>query len=262
MFVDDDSICVPDYRIVLDNSEQLLVEVKNYYQKSSFKTYSMNTSYLDGLLRYAALMNTELRIAIYWTIWAIWTLVSPNDFERKESKAVISLTTAIMRNQMSILGDVFIGTVPPLSLRIYTDKQKPHSISEDGTSILTIGKVEILANNIPITLESEQRIAFALMQYGNWKETNKVVTTKQSPKEVDYIEFSYFPEEYDESQGISIIGSLSTIISRQYGYLTAPKGKIRCLSPDVEPGTLGVNIPEGYEGEALPLWRFHQELSD
>jgi hypothetical protein len=49
---------------------------------------------------------------------------------------------------------------------------------------------------------------------------------------------------------------LSTIISRQYGQLTAPDGKVQRFTPDIAPGMLGFVIPEGYKGEALPLWRF------
>ncbi|MHB8276822.1 MAG: hypothetical protein ACYDIA_04095 [Candidatus Humimicrobiaceae bacterium] len=233
----------------------MLVEVKNYHQKNAFNEYRMNSDYLH--YRYADLVNIVLRIAIYWSKWCIWTLVSPDDFNRNGKKAIISLSTALKRNQMSTLGDVMIGTIPPLSIHIYPDKQNPHNILENDKAEFTISKVEMLCKNKPITVESEQRIEFALMRFGNWAESTMIITAPNSEKEIEYIEFSYFPQEYDNEQVFCMIDPLSTIISRQYGQLTAPDGKVERLTPDIAPGMLGFVIPENYKGMVLPLWRFH-----
>ena len=262
VFVGDGIIEIPDYKIVLNNGENMLVEVKNCYQKKPFNEFSMKLDYLDGLSRYADLMKTVLRIAIYWSKWCMWTLVAPDDFQRNGTKVTISLSTALKRNQMSFLGDVTIATIPPLAMRIYPDKQQPHNIIENNTAEFTISKVEMLCKNSPITVESEQRIALALMLFGNWVEDNKVLISPSAKTEIEYIEFFYSPQEYDHEQGFSVVGPLSTMISRQYGQFTAPNGKVRCLSADIAPGMLGFVIPEGYKGEALPLWRFHQIISD
>lgn len=258
VFVDDHGIEIPDYRIALnsDRGEQMLIEVKNYHQKKEFNEYSINADYLDGLSRYATLVKTDLRIAIYWSKWCLWTLVSPDDFERNGKEAAISLSTAMKRNQMSALGDVVIGTTPPLTIRIYPDKQQPHIIAENNVAEFTIGKVEMLCNNTPITIESEQRISFALMLFGDWEESNVVITSPHSENEIEYLEFSYSPQQYDDQQGFCTVNALSTIISRQYGQLTALDGKVQRFTPDIAPGMLGFVIPEGYKGEALPLWRF------
>lgn len=258
IFVGDDSLKIPDYRIVLNSviGENMLVEVKNYHQKKAFNEYSMNLDYLDGLSHYADLVKTVLRIAIYWSKWCIWTLVSPDDFERNGTNVIISLSTAMKRNQMSALGDVVIGTTPPLTIRIYPDKQEPHNIIENKRVEFIISKVEMLCKNTPITVESEQRIAFALMLFGNCVENKVIITPPHSENEIEYIEFSYSPQAYDDERDFCMIDTLSTIISRQYGQLTAPDGKVRCLSPDIAPGMLGFVIPEDYKGEALPLWRF------
>ena len=164
VFVGDCSIKIPDYRIVLNSAsgENMLVEVKKYHKKKAFNEYSMNLNYLDGLSRYADLVKTVLRIAIYWSKWCIWTLVSPDDFERNGTNAKISLSTAIKRNEMSTLGDIMIGTTPPLTIRIYPDKKQPHNIIENKRAEFTISKVEMLCKNTPITVESEQRIAFVI----------------------------------------------------------------------------------------------------
>lgn len=258
VFSNDDGIEVPDYRIVLNgvDSENMLVEVKNYNPKGAFAEYVIKQDYLDGLSRYADLVKTNLYIAIYWSKWRMWSLVLPSDFERKGKNAAISLNAAMKRNQMSVLGDVMIGTAPSLSMRIYPDKHYPHNISDNSTAIITIARVELLCKNTQIVLEGEQRIAFSLMMFGQWKEENVITTNPSCQNEIDYIEFSYSPEEYNDEQGFCIVGSLSTIISRQYGELTAPDGKVQCLTPNIAPGLLGFVVPEDYKGVSLPLWRF------
>jgi len=157
---------------------------------------------------------------------------------------------------MSALGDVVIWTTPRLTIRIYPDKQQPHIIAENKIAEFTIGKVEMLCHNTPITIESEQRIAFALMLFGDWEESNVVITPPHSKNEIEYMEFSYSSQQYDDQQGFCMVAALSTIISRQYGQLTAPDGKVQRFTPDIAPGMLGFVIPENYKGMALPLWRF------
>ena len=43
-------IIVPDYKLVLKDGTQLLVEVKNYRQSKPFAEFSVKTSYIDKLL--------------------------------------------------------------------------------------------------------------------------------------------------------------------------------------------------------------------
>ena len=56
----------------------------------------------------------------------MWTLVSADDFRCNGDTSTLDFSTAMKRNQMGLLGDAFIGTTPPLSLRFYSDKGKPH----------------------------------------------------------------------------------------------------------------------------------------
>lgn len=259
VFADSVNTKIPDYRIVLntEDREQIFVEVKNYHSNNTFDEYNMNIDYLDSLLRYADIMKTKLFIALYWSKCDIWTMISPKDFLRKKTQAIISFESAMKRNQMSILGDFWIGTTPPLSIRIYPDKQQPHNISKDHMIEFTIGNIELLCKSTLITSENEQRIAFALMLFGNWRENRRIINDPHSENQIQYIEFLYYPEEHDIKQGFCMIDALSTIISRQYKQLTAPNGQVLRISPNIEPGMLGFVIPEEYSSETLPLWRFH-----
>ena len=180
----EENVEIPDYRLVLSNGKQMLIEFKNYHQNSSFKAFSMKASYIDALVRYADLMMVDIRIAIYWSKWSLWTLVKPADLIRNGAKATIKLTTALERNQMVELGDYVIGTTLPLAIRLFPDKQKPHSIADNGMAEFVIGNVDLLCNGTIITAENEKRIALALMLYGNWSENSTVVTVPNTEKDI------------------------------------------------------------------------------
>lgn len=254
-----ENIEIPDYRLVLSNGEQMLVEVKNYHQSSALKVFTLRTSYIDGLIRYADLMMADISIAVYWSKWSLWTLVKPADFERNGGKATIMLTTALEQSRMIDIGDYVIGTTPPLIIRLFSDKQKSHSIDDNGKVEFVISRVDLLCNGTLITSENEKRIALTLMFYGNWSEDITVMNTPNEKKDIDYIEFSYTPLEHSDEQRFSTMDSLSTIISRQYIQLTTSDGKVTRFSPNIAPGALGFVIPENYKGTALPLWRFYIE---
>ena len=259
VFSNDVDILLPDYRLVLADGSQMMVEVKNYRQRSAYNEYSVKTEYLDRVLRYAHIVNTDLYFAIYWSKWGMWTLVSADDFQRSGNCATLSFETAMKRNSMIRLGDALIGTTAPLSIRIYPSKEESHRADSDGKLEFIMDAVEMHCNQSIITDENEKRIALALMLFGNWRENSRVYYSDAQAKEIDYIEFSYCPEEYNGEQEVALVDSISTIISRQYGQLTAPAGKVECLTPSVAPGMLGVVIPEPYHSDALPLWILHQE---
>ena len=264
-----ENIKIPDYRVVINNVEkkQILVEVKNYYQEKVSKNYSLNIEYLDSLSRYSSIVDTELLIAIYWTKLCSWTLVSPEGFKRDGTKATISFNTAMKRNQMVYLGDVMIGTTPPLTIRIYPDEKQLNSFKKNIANF-TVGKVELLSNGVPILAENEQKIAYNLILFANWQEQSSVRKSPHSQNQVDYIEFAYYPQKHGgesldlECEKYDIVGMLSTIISRQYGELTTTDGKVDRISPDISPKKLGFIIPDNYKGTSLPLWRFYIKPND
>ena len=261
VFVVDTYIEIPDYRIILADDSQMLVEVKNHHPKDISGEYSMDANYLAGLSKYADMMKVDLRVAIYWSQLNKWTLLSISDFEDKGNKSVVSLNNAMKRNQMSTLGDVLIGTVPPLIIRLNADKTKESRLAENNSAHFTIKSVEFLCNNKIIKCPDEQRIAYALICYGSW-EDEQTEATLDDTMQIECVEFSYSPSDSNMGiQGFDIVDLLSAIVSRQYGELTAPKGKVDRLSPDVDPGLLGFIIPDDYQGIDLPLWRFRIEPS-
>ena len=255
VFSADLDLKIPDYRVVLNSGEQLLVEVKNCHHKQEFK---LEKSYIESLERYSKLMRVDLFVAVYWSKWQMWTLVAVEAFDVIGKSRRLNFETAMRKNQMACLGDIWVGTKVPLSIRIFPSEKCP--VLEEGTVNFTIGDVKVFCCGTPISDEQEKQIAMTLMLYGGWTEAERIQCTAESPEMVEYIEFSYSPVQMSEAQGFEIVGAVSTVISRQYGNLTAPKGIVEHLSADINPEKLGFLIAEGHECKALPLWRFHFSL--
>jgi len=245
---------VPDYRIVLEDNEQYLVEIKNCHKVKPSSRYTFKKSYIISLTDYAHIFGLYLKIAIYWSRWNIWTLIPVEKLRNDGDHYSISMVEALKLNEMFILGDVQVGTTPPLLLRLLVDLNKYHSVNDDGQAQFTIGNVEIFCNETFIEDKFERNLAFYLMLYGDWPSSNPVANIEAN--ELISIDIEVMPHEPTPEQGFEIIGSLSSMISCRYNDLTTSKGGVNRLSPRAEPGSLGVLIPSEYKGKYLPLWRF------
>jgi len=247
-----DDLEVPDYRIVLSDDSQLLIEVKNYYQGDQVrKPFEMSARYLDGLVRYSEIMGCELKLAIFWARWNKWTLVSPSIFETQGNLKTVDMLKAATKNEMSTLGDLNIGSQFPLRMKLLADKSEARTLSEDGDASFCVAGVELYCKDKMITVETERKLATFLMIYGDWRfETSSEIVDNQ-PESAEYF---YLPAE-DDNQGFEMIGSLSSMFSRHYQMMASSGGEVR-VNINTEPGALGRIFPDDYEGEALPLWRF------
>ena len=254
VFFNDDAIKIPDYRIITTTEKQYLIEVKNFYGKDSFTKFKLKASYLDELLRYSLLVNVDLQIAIYWSKWNVWTMVAPFDFHNEGDEMTISLADAMKRNQMSILGDITIATLPNIAMRVYADPHMPRHVDKERHIDFTISNIELSCAGQVLSEEIEQHIAFMLIMLGVWEISGP--TAKICDENLEYIEFVSAPKDRTTGQAFEIIGQLSGMISSQYKWITAPDGKVARLSPDIETGMLGFQIPEDYKSKSLPLWRF------
>ena len=257
IYVSDDTMRVPDFRVVLADSAQMLVEVKNFYPTDARKPFELDADYLDGLVRYARAMNSNLQLAIYWARWNIWTLVPPEVFGAMDGKRRVELAEAMRANHMASLGDYSIGTRFPLSIVMYADKKKPRAVEENGTASFTVGSVEVCCAGQRIEDPLEKQIAVYLMMYGKW---NYEAVPRIANGSVDSVEHHWMPMD-DNEQGFEMVDSLSGMFSRFYTFATADEDKIARLRLDISPGSWGALIPKDYHGKVLSLWRFILEPS-
>ena len=212
-------------------------------------------------MEYASAVEAKLMVAIYWSRCNKWTLISPDNLECSDTLCSIGMPNALIRNRMSLLGDVHIGTRVPLTPRLVANRKKTRRVSEDGRVQFTIGDVEVLCAGRRIEQKAEQAIGLYLMQWGDWPMEAPVLCVKDG--ELYGVDYVAEPEETTPGQGFEMVGSLSGMISKQFYELTVEAGQIARLAPRTEPGSLGIEIPVDYRGADLPLWIIvQQEVSD
>lgn len=249
----------PDFRIITREHDQMLVEVKNFHQKHSpTKPYRITGEYLAKLKRYAQLNAAPLRIAIYWSRWNMRALLDAARLDESQKSITISMSDAFLHNEMYLLGDCMIGTLPPLSIRLYADKAKPRRVKRDGQVGFTISKVCPCCNGVDIDDKEERRIAWYLMLNGNWHEFEQIAEINDGL--VDYVEMRVSPQDPPDEEAHELpfrsLGYLSQMITSQYLHSTSDGDDITHLSPNAQPDQFGLFIPHDYKGSALKLWRF------
>jgi len=246
-------LALPDYRIVLKDGTQLLIEVKNFSQTTGTQPYVDATDYLHRLEAYAAVTQSELLVAVFWHRWNMWTLVPPNAFVTTGRRARLELPAAILANQMGRLGDKMIGTRWPLRLRLEVDERE-----REGKERRCLIRNATLHSEDRILVDPvERRIAMFLILNGSWDETT--VMEEQEAK-TSVIEMQYAPAEDTGNQrehGFEFVGSMSAMISNFFRQGTIDDGdEVKGFHVDFNPGEFGQLIPDDYKfGEtALPLW--------
>lgn len=252
----------PDFRIVTGDGDQVLVEVKNFFQREPFKPYRMRRSDLLALQRYAQIVDTEsLKVAIYWSRWNRWTLTAVDRFKEKprSNYLFLDLTSAIKADEMGSLGDRSIGTEWPIGLTLYTKPTEGRRLRE-GTAEVTVERAEYhVAGRVVPTL-TEKRIIHWLILYGGWEEE---LVSEIVDDELMSASFLFSPpEQPPEPQPFALHRPLSSIYSGMFNDATlGEEGEVRDLRIDIDPGALGALIPEEYGGEELGLWVFHVKPS-
>ena len=248
-----------DYRIVLRDGQTLLVEVKNCGESNPLRWFGMPLRNLDGLQRYADLVGGRPVVAIFWAAPGIWTLVGLERFERTATRARIRLPEAMHGNEMAILGDRMVGTVPPLEFRIDFEEVGPRAASEDRESYqvtLKVTGVRLSAGGRPLTKKAERRLLFYLVMNGPWPEREHY---EEDEGKARHVRFVFEPEEWSRQQGFALLGWYSELFTRAYWQRTSNDGEVSSLRARLDPQAEGFVIPPGYKSDALPLWRFRLE---
>ncbi len=250
--VDSDIIMPPDYNVILKDGTQFMVEVKNHHKIDDF---SIKEDYYNKLERYAHIYDTKLKIAIYFSYHETWVLVPIEAFEKKGKSFRINFAKAYAMSEMGLIGDCLVATTPDLELYFPNEENEADEINSNGWNRFTVGDIKFYCAGNEITDEKEKEIAFYLIRFGKWVEKTETIIRDNR---ISGLKFVYSPmvEEQDINQGFSMIGSLSSMISRRYNENTVNNGKVFAVDVDLNPEDFKVFINENYEGQNLPLWRF------
>ena len=155
--------------LVLRNGRRLLVDVKSVPPNKLEGPLHVSGAEMDGLRRFATLVGCELHIAGLFSAIGEWVLVPAGAFVANEhGRYDVDMLRAFQTNEMSALGDVMLGVIPPLRLDVVPDKSKLHEISPDGTASFTVGAVELSVGGQQMVEEAERKLAMFLLWFNQW----------------------------------------------------------------------------------------------
>lgn len=253
----EDQFKIPDFRVVLSDGTQWLIEVKNVYEKNPCKQKRklMNSTYQKKLEAYASATGGQLKLAIYWARWSIWTLVSPELLIDENGNLILDMESAMRVSELSRLGDMMVGTRPPIKLRLTADPAKTSPIASDGTVEFNISHAQLYSGDHEILDTIEQKIAWIFMQYGRWEkiDTRPLIEGNQL-KGIDYT--CQPSERINKYEEFEIIGTLSQMFTYYYAEQTMKNREIVQLQAPSRPEWFRPLIMSDYQSKALPLWCF------
>ena len=249
----------PDFRVVLLDGTQWLIEVKNVYVEDPLQQRRrlMTRAYREKLENYASATGGLLKLAVFWARWGIWTLVSPEKLVDEDGNIQLEMVTGISENELGYLGDLRIGTRPPLRLRIMADLGKPRTLMSDGRVEFTISEARMYCENDEILDPVEKQIAGIFMQYGEWSIVGPEPIVEDD--RLTGVEYRWEPEE-QKNVGFEMIGSLSRMFSRYYAEKTIENAEVVQLHVPLRPGWFAPLVTSDYKSKALPLWQFQQVI--
>jgi len=227
----------PDFRVMLPQGEQVLVEVVT--GTALARPAKIAPRRIDALTDYALKSGCALRIAIYWRDAGLWTLTPASAFT---SDGTLDLPTAIMWNDMVRFGDYLLGTVYPLKMNLTSEPA--------GQGKRRITSLEFFAGNAPLRDKEEGDLALFLMLFGDWQ------ATSEPPSEFEdrpvAVTFEVQPRELaNPGQPFEMVGYASTILSRYFAEVARDDRTARDFVP---PDMAGLVVRR--RSESFPLWRF------
>ena len=249
---------VPDFRVVLKDGSHWLIEVKNVYEPDPLQQRRrvFSASHLGQLTAYADATGAELKIAVFWARWRIWTLVSPDRLIEEDGGLNLDMLTALRVNELSSLGDRTIGTRPPLRLRLTMDQARTGPVDAVGQVVFSIGDIRVYCGHQELIEPDDQEIAWIFMQYGEWP-SDKPEAILDGDRLLA-IEYRWEPVEAT-SQGFEIVGTLSGMFSAYYAEHTVDSGEVVQIRAPLRPDWFEPLVSLHTASRGLPLWKFIQE---
>jgi len=242
----------PDFRIVLESRENIFVEVKNYYQTNPRSSFKIKPKYLQSLLTYADLHSAKLKFAIYWAKWGNWTLIDPRKIAIGDKGCQFDFGEACQCNEMYILGDCLLGTIPPLSIKFETETIE----NLNNSFTVQIKNAYLKANNSRIVDRVESKIASFLLFNCRWDRVEESAEIENGRMTSFELQLFSNEESTDANQDFQMLGYLSEMLTRQYNLMTTDNGKVKAISSVKQPINVEEMIPNGFKGEILKLWQF------
>lgn len=259
---DETDILLPDYRLVLRDGTQIFVEVKNSALPNPTSTYLLRKDYVEKLQSYSELNGVPLYFAIYYRCLRVWTLLPVSSFIELKHKYKTTPIHSLAQNEMAMLGDMNIGSKPPLVFELVADRTKDTYFDENNRSRFIYDDLRIHCDGKVIEEYEEKKIAFYLMRFGQWECCGPEVVMNDDGK-LDSVRFIFTPKspEEFEQNGFAMLGSLSSMITEAFNEHTVYDKEVTAITSKADPDVFSIVIPENYKGKTLSLWRFVMEAN-
>lgn len=250
----------PDFRIVLDDGEQWVVEVKNVRQDDAgTQVAQLSPAYLATLQSYCDLVGVPLRIAHYWSRWKLWTLVDPQKFRTQSGGARIEMMAALRASELSRLGDVIFCTEPPIRLLVETE---PAPVNEAPASTVVETRtrgVRLFVGGREITEPRSFQLTWILMLYGEWAaEGPRPVMADGRLTGIEFIVAPIQTDDVDEPTLVGTpIGQASRIFTRYFAEDTTAENTLVQLRGQPKPEWFEPMADWNFKEAQLPLWVLH-----
>lgn len=250
----------PDFRVVLDDGVQWLVEVKNVRSKEPFKQETrMSAAYLASLKTYAEMVGTPLKLAIFWSLWNIWTVISPDRFLTANGGLRVTMKDAVLANESERLGEVIIMTKAPLRVVLGAAADMPRSLSAQGLASFIIGSAALYSGAVELTDPRDRKLAEVLLFYGEWSVEGPFAIVNNG--EFAGVEFVAKPEEPSD-QGWDGIGWASRIFSSFYAAQTIDGDQVIQLHGEAAPDWFAPLSNWDFKNSKLPLLLMRAQVPD
>lgn len=248
-----ETLRAPDFRIVLDDGSQWLVEVKNHRSEEPFKQeYEMSAKYLASLQSYAGAVGAPLKLAIYWSLWRLWSVISPERFRTENGGLRVTMQEAMLANEFERLGEKMIMTKPPIRLVLSVATGLPRSIDDEGLASFMIGSARFFSRDVEMTNPKDRKFAQILLLYGDWEVEGPIPF--MDGDEIGGVEFVANPREptYPD-QGWEGIGTASRIFTSFFAEQTIEGDEVIQLDGDAVPDWFVPLASWDFKNSKLPL---------
>lgn len=255
-----ETLRAPDFRIVLNDGEQWLVEVKNVRSQEPFKQeLRMSQRYLSSLQSYADAVGTPLKVAVYWSLWRLWSVISPERFRNRSGALRVSMQEAMLANEFVRLGEVMIMTKPPLRLVLGAAKDMPRSISDEGLANFMIASARFYSRDVELTDPKDRKLAQVLLFHGEWAVEGPAAL--MDGDQIVGVELVAKPVE-PTNEGWEGIGTASRIFSSFYADQTVDGDQVIQLDGEPAPDWFAPLRNWDFKNSKLPLLLGHIQPSN